>query len=398
MTTAYCLLLAALVPLASTEPTSNEPHSAPDVYELTLSATLPLLPAPVAEFVASDSEVVRAELLRACDAKGEPGGEEASRHHIKLDAGAESEAWPDRLRAASAFPADRAEAQKLWTARKVRAGGALPWAMEEECRQLFDAFRQSDRERIVRGVGRVVHLATDASLPFRTVSDRVIAESPTLCASERAVLASVQCHPADRIEVVLPARLRERFAYEIRVAPGRVHQIDDLPSAIIEHLRATHRTVPTLLTIDREVLTSLRVSDADHFAASIDAYYAHLADRVAPIMEDRIERAALFSADLILTAWVRAGRPPLTAKSGPTGEQSASTGAPEAGSPNAPGAAIPEIDAGFAGSANSTVFHRTDCPHLRRIKPENLVRFKSLEEAKAQGKTPCRTCKPDQPK
>jgi len=174
--------------------------------DLFMSATLPLLPTPVAELTATDVETLRVELLRACDVKGEPGGDEAARHYIKLDAAAESDAWADRLRAASAFPVDRVDAQKLWAARKTRAGGLLPWALDEECNQLFDAFRQGDRERALGGIGRVVHLATDASLPFRTVSDRTIAESPDLCASDRAALPMVQCHPVDRFEVVLPSR------------------------------------------------------------------------------------------------------------------------------------------------------------------------------------------------
>lgn len=398
--TTVCLLLFSLIALpgAADPPAGEPPQSAPDVYELTLSATLPLLPTPVAELTATDVETLRVELLRACDVKGEPGGDEAARHYIKLDAAAESDAWADRLRAASACPVDRVEAQKLWAARRTRGGGLLPWALDEECNQLFDAFRQGDRERALRGIGRVVHLATDASLPFRTVSDRTIAESPDLCASDREALPMVPCHPVDRFEVVLPARLRERFAYEVRVAPSRVRQIDDPPSAILEHLRATHRTVPALLAIDREVLAALRVADADHFAASIDAYYAHLADRAGPIMEDRIERAALLSADLILTAWARAGRPQLAPRPNPPADKAAGAGAPAAGSASAPGTTSPAIAEGFAGSANSTVIHRADCPHLRRIKPENLVRFKSLDEATAQGRTPCRTCKPDQPK
>lgn len=46
----------------------------------------------------------------------------------------------------------------------------------------------------------------------------------------------------------------------------------------------------------------------------------------------------------------------------------------------------------FAGSKNSTKYHKPTCQWAKRIKPENMVCFKSEEEAKSRGYNPCGTC------
>jgi hypothetical protein len=49
-------------------------------------------------------------------------------------------------------------------------------------------------------------------------------------------------------------------------------------------------------------------------------------------------------------------------------------------------------DCAFVGSKNSTKYHLPTCQFAKRIKPENTVCFKSEEEAKGRGYTPCGTC------
>jgi hypothetical protein len=48
----------------------------------------------------------------------------------------------------------------------------------------------------------------------------------------------------------------------------------------------------------------------------------------------------------------------------------------------------------FVGSKNSNKYHYCDCKWAERIKKENLVCFKSVEEAEERGYEPCGTCKP----
>ncbi len=48
----------------------------------------------------------------------------------------------------------------------------------------------------------------------------------------------------------------------------------------------------------------------------------------------------------------------------------------------------------FVGSKKSDVYHYPDCQWAKKIKPENLITFNSVEEAKAKGYRPCKVCNP----
>lgn len=44
------------------------------------------------------------------------------------------------------------------------------------------------------------------------------------------------------------------------------------------------------------------------------------------------------------------------------------------------------------GSKSGTKYHLPDCPGAKRIKPENLITFETVEKAKAAGYTPAANC------
>jgi competence protein ComEC len=48
----------------------------------------------------------------------------------------------------------------------------------------------------------------------------------------------------------------------------------------------------------------------------------------------------------------------------------------------------------YAASKKSEVFHYITCSYVSKIKPENLILFKTREEAIASGRRPCKKCKP----
>lgn len=48
----------------------------------------------------------------------------------------------------------------------------------------------------------------------------------------------------------------------------------------------------------------------------------------------------------------------------------------------------------YVASKNGKVFHRLDCRWAKKIKPENLVHYKTREDAINAGKRPCKMCKP----
>jgi len=48
----------------------------------------------------------------------------------------------------------------------------------------------------------------------------------------------------------------------------------------------------------------------------------------------------------------------------------------------------------YVASKNSTVFHLPGCSSVKRISPDNLVGYKTRDEAINAGKRPCKLCKP----
>ena len=48
----------------------------------------------------------------------------------------------------------------------------------------------------------------------------------------------------------------------------------------------------------------------------------------------------------------------------------------------------------FIASKNGAVFHRPDCRWAQNISGDNLVGYKTREEAVQSGKRPCKSCKP----
>jgi len=48
----------------------------------------------------------------------------------------------------------------------------------------------------------------------------------------------------------------------------------------------------------------------------------------------------------------------------------------------------------YVGSAKSDKYHYPTCEWAKKIKPENLVTFKSAKEAQDAGYVPCKVCKP----
>lgn len=55
------------------------------------------------------------------------------------------------------------------------------------------------------------------------------------------------------------------------------------------------------------------------------------------------------------------------------------------------------LSADFWASKNSNKYHYPDCRWAKKIKPNNLVVFKSSEDAVKAGYIPCKICKPPLP-
>ena len=52
------------------------------------------------------------------------------------------------------------------------------------------------------------------------------------------------------------------------------------------------------------------------------------------------------------------------------------------------------VDYKYVGSSKSNKYHYPNCQWALKIKPKNLVTFKTAKEAQAAGYIPCKVCKP----
>ena len=51
----------------------------------------------------------------------------------------------------------------------------------------------------------------------------------------------------------------------------------------------------------------------------------------------------------------------------------------------------------FVANQNSDVYHRSDCKWSKKIKPDNIIKFYSVQEAESRNFLACSSCRPDQP-
>lgn len=363
---------------------------APEAYQIAVATAVPVLPPPLQDFFEAHLETFRqratAGLERTSTSTTFPG--KPDWHYVMLDVAADVDTPAARHAAARAFPHDHKDAVALFKKHGRRSGGSLPWVIKDRYGAMVEAFRDGKVDVIVQEAGVLLHFTTDAALPFNTTADRDGATTGHLRwsaasgASHGILTFSTVRH---RLQPGLIHRLRERLEYEVRVAPDRYGPIGNPVDAAFDVLLDAHRALETLLNLDAEAIADLDITDAKGFAASSDAYYDRVADRAGAVIESQLEAGALLGAKLIGAAWVEAGSPAPGAWDAP-----AVTDAPPVSAAEAP-------TARFVGSRHSTVFHRVTCSHAERIKPTNRVHFKTVREAITAGRTPCKTCRPENP-
>ncbi len=379
---ALCLAFAPLIVAASSKTQTS--HAAPAAYEIVATAAVEVLPLPLHTFFRIHVDTLR----RGSASFGKPASgtgmfsENVGDHYILLDVTAAHNDRNARRVAARHFPHDRTAAAKLFDKHGVPDGGTLPWVIADRHAALAGAFRSGDSDLIIREAAILLHFAVDASLPFNTTTDCAGTAVTQLYQSQETLAEETKRNGKARFrcQVQLVDHLQDRLAYEVRVWPGRLQPLGDPVEAVFTALLEAHAVVDELCRMDRSVMRELGIQDAQMSTVALEAYYARLGQRAAPVLESRLESGALLAARLIAAAWNEAGNPAMPGSA----HQPIAASLPRTGESPPP----------LAGSQHSTVFHRKGCHHLRRIKPQNLVSFGSVQEAKADGRTPCQACKP----
>ena len=312
-----------------------EPGGATYVYEVVADRSIGLVPVPLRGALDSHRERVIEQARMPCSRSDETTAESIHPHTFRIPAG---------------YGPDGAGPQRL---ERLIAEGAngLPRHLVKHVEHLVEAFQKGDADAIARRAGDVIHLSTDAALPFRVTGGH-----PS--SVDQRVVASLDA-------------AAERLRHEVRIYSGRYSEVAALSEAVATVLWETYIAERQLAE------TSVRQSED----SGIPALQRIEHENVLQVVEARLESAALFASGLIGYAWTAAGRPEVARADHPSDR-------------SGPPGLIP--GAGFVGSRHSLVYHRSDCPHAGRIKPRNLVQFATLAAAEKVGRTPCRHCfRPD---
>jgi hypothetical protein len=261
-----------------------------DVHRYLTKRAIEGLPAEIKPFFAEKQAFITEhaadpDLWRIVGLKGAMGDEDPN-HFLDIDALDE--------------PAPFTGVPRTWTAYVARYGadratrmGRLPWRAEEVDDLLVKAFRAigtgtapyaADNARYLAAV--ISHYVEDAHQPFHAV-----ANYDGQLTNQRGI------HSRFETELVL------RNLSALKLAPVTIQSIPNVRDFIFDTLVTSQALAGGVLDADRKATTGREYYD--------DGYYAALLGAARPILERRLSESSSGAASAIVSAWTRAGKPPL---------------------------------------------------------------------------------------
>ena len=296
--------------------------------------------------------------------------------------------------AARDFPMDRATSKTR--GYRAEVFGDLPFVLQDHVHQLTQAMRGARWETVREQSLHILRFSAFVGFPSQLTRD-------------------AQSGDAYLAELWLVDQIRPRLEYEVRVFPGRFQRASDTGTLILAALRDGHASYFQMRTLIADAQRDAGITDSKvrvdiilpDDGPSIREFRRIYAERAGNLMCEQFKNAALLAANLIGTAWMDAGSPEVPMdtfapraedKPGDTAKQAGADKSVVAAGDQKKTAAAGAVDLvadKFMGSSGSETYHRGTCQHAARIKPENTIRFTSLEEAQRAGRKACQTCKPD---
>ncbi len=248
------------------------------------------------------------------------------------------------------------EAVTAGPVRPIRGGPVR--AITVSFDDLVRAFRSEESPHVIVAAATLIQLATRVAMP-PCGGDVRMDENPR----------------ADSTWAGAIAGHRVRLQYEARVSPTRFHPVATIDQAVRDVMQRGQRANQRAFCAGGANKTGDKSQGTRSTGIGQEALSSEPSDRLVRELEDRIEDGALLAARLIGSAWIKSGRPTDSVNTSPQTASEATHGE-------------------YVASRYSKVFHKADCPHAKRIKPANRIRFSSPSKATAAKKKPCRTCKP----
>ena len=264
------------------------------------------LPEPLRGLLATETHLARLrEAAATPDDRTEPGSDaeppaEHPSRFFRIDA-VTDEPYPFKN-----FPRRQPEAEAAFGAEALKAAGTAPWVAAQALDRLADALADGRTDAVFAAAGDLARTAAGLHMPLHTTKNRDGQRTGN--------------HGISRVlEVGLIHRYADSCEKEIRKDPRGVRYLRDPTDRLFDWLIAAHGRIGPILEADAVARKQAKYNPAQHpedlddlDAARARPYYEtlkrELARRGSPEAA-ALRDAAAHLADLLYTAWVRAGKP-----------------------------------------------------------------------------------------
>ncbi len=186
-------------------------------------------------------------------------------------------------------PLEARDAIRKVGAASFQKSGQVPWVIQDRLRDLIEAFRCKDRPRIAVEAAVLGHYLADLHVPLHTTWHHDGQDSDQKGLHGR-----------------WESGLVERFVHldHLTIQPASLEP--DLMQAPWRWLEESHALVPQLLEDDH---AADRTRPGPHEKPRGQAYWVRFWELQGPTVNGQLSRAGHHLAQMILYAWVQAGRP-----------------------------------------------------------------------------------------
>ena len=265
---AVCLSTAAFAPPLYS-------WDAPE-HKLIAKTAVSYLPAGLKTFYSKHGRSMQKQVIQP-DIDRQKDWSEKPRHFMNLDS---YESFPF-----TEIPLTLDAALEKYSKSALFYYGVLPYSATDFSRRLVSAFKEGDREKIIRLSAYLSHYAADACMPLHSTKDY-----------DGYAGGTGGLHAAYEMVTV---RMALKNGLKTKEYSPALIPADKISGAVLEVLKEGYEKSRVLLGADEKALKK--------GSRKSRAYIRALTDETKELTVTAVERSAALTADLIYSAWVEAG-------------------------------------------------------------------------------------------
>lgn len=187
------------------------------------------------------------------------------------------------------FPQQYNDALQMYGANRLVSNGLLPWVIDYTVDSVAQCLRKNDWQRAFFHAADLGHYVGDLSMPLHVTKNY-----------------DGQLTNNSGIHSRYESKMIDKYYQEITFIPKQVHTIDNILDSVFIKINRGWQLHKKILDADNEVIA---VTGKNNYN---DLYYSLLWNKTSNLTTHQIQDAAQFFAELLYTAWTRAGRPHIT--------------------------------------------------------------------------------------